>query len=42
VNGKYHYLFSGKDQWDTIHFYTGKDRTQIYEFTIGVLIMTGF
>jgi len=42
VNGKYHYIFSGGDREDTIHFFTEKDRTQIYEITLGMLITTGF
>jgi hypothetical protein len=42
LNAKYHYIFSGAGYWDTIHFYTAKSRTQMYEITLGMLITTGF
>jgi len=41
ANAKYHYIFSGNKDENTIFFFTGHDRTQMFQFTIGVLIATG-
>ncbi len=41
LNGKYHYVFSGKDETHAIYFYTGRERTQYYQVTIGVMFFTG-
>ncbi|MCK4237038.1 MAG: hypothetical protein KAX38_07945 [Candidatus Krumholzibacteria bacterium] len=38
---KYHYIFSGSDKWHTIYFYTGKDKTGIYQIALGIAIFTG-
>jgi hypothetical protein len=41
VNGKYHYVFSGDEDKHALYFYTGKERTQYFQFTFGVMIRTG-
>lgn len=41
VNAKYHYIFSGGTDDNTIFFFTGHNRTQMFQFTVGVLIATG-
>ncbi len=41
ANAKYHYIFSGGRDDNTVFFFTGHDRTQMFQFTIGVLIATG-
>jgi hypothetical protein len=41
ANAKYHYIFSGGKDENTVFFFTGHDRTQMYEFTVGVLIAAG-
>lgn len=41
LNGKYHYVFSGKDITHAIYFYTDRERTQYYQVTIGIMIFTG-
>jgi hypothetical protein len=41
ANAKYNYIFSGNKDENTIFFFTGKNRTEMYQFTVGVLIATG-
>jgi len=41
TNLKYHYIFSGDDNDNAVYFYTGDERTTIYQFTVGVAIYTG-
>lgn len=41
LSGKWHYIFAGNDEWDTIPFFTGKNRAQYYEISIGILMNTG-
>lgn len=40
LNGKYHYVFSGKGKEHAIYFYTGKERTPYYQIAVGVMIRT--
>ena len=41
TNLKYHYIFSGDDNDNAVYFYTGDERTTIYQLTVGVAIYTG-
>jgi opacity protein-like surface antigen len=41
LNGKYHYIFSGSDRFDSIYFYTDRSRTQFLQISFGVLILVG-
>ncbi len=38
---KYHYVFSGSDYWNVIHFYTGEERISFFQIAVGVTIFTG-
>jgi hypothetical protein len=38
---KYHYIFSGGHNENTIFFFTGHNRTQMFSFTVGVLLAAG-
>jgi hypothetical protein len=40
LNGKYHYVFSGKGTEHAIYFYTGKERTSYFQIAVGVMILT--
>lgn len=41
ASGKLHYILSGDDDRHAIYFYTGEERTRIYQITFGVMIFTG-
>jgi opacity protein-like surface antigen len=41
VNAKYHHVFVGDSNEDTIHFYTGEQTARFYQVAVGVAIYTG-
>lgn len=41
ANAKYHYIFSGDSWRSTVYFYTGEDRTTLYQIAVGIAIYTG-
>ena len=41
ASGKLHYILSGDDDRHAMYFYTGEERTRIYQITVGVTIFTG-
>jgi hypothetical protein len=41
ANVKYHHVFVGSSQDDTIHFYTGETSAEFYQITVGIAIHTG-
>jgi hypothetical protein len=41
LQGKYHYILSGDDISHSLYFYTGEERTQIFQIVFGIMIFTG-
>lgn len=41
VNGKYHHVFVGGSDEDTVHFYTGEKSARFYQIAVGIAIYTG-
>ena len=41
INGKYHYVFSGKSNKHAIYFYTGDERIGYYQIAVGIMVRTG-
>ena len=41
MNAKYHYVFIGDDEWDTIRFYTGQKSARFLQIAFGIAIYTG-
>lgn len=41
IIGKYHHVFVGGSDEDTVHFYTGEKSARFYQISVGVAIYTG-
>ncbi len=40
LNVKYHYIFIGSDEFEPIHFYTGRTNAQFVQVSFGILLFT--
>ncbi len=41
LTGKYHYIFSGDEMFETLYFYSGEKSNELYQISLGINILTG-